>query len=112
MRPAKGVAAAVLAGAVLAACGGGNVLDGGTVVGRDYDDADSWWSVQCMAYDKGVCTMQMPIEHHDPAHWYLTIEGRHEGKLLREDHEVSADAFYEIEDGTEVDLRDGGGIAR
>ena len=62
---------------VLAACGR-PTLTAGEVVGREYDDPDTWTDTLCVSYDKnGWCTVRIPQEHHDEAHWFLTIRGPH-----------------------------------
>lgn len=105
--------AALLALLVLGACGEGNQLTEGDVVGKEYDDPDTerWWSSMCAARDArtGVCTMSIPVEHvdHDDAHWYLTIVGYDEdGKQLEEKHEVTQTLYDLAHNGLHVDLSD------
>ena len=90
----------------ITACGPGNVLKEGEVVGRSYDDPDSWWTTMCVAYNKnGWCSVSIPIEEHDDAHWYLTVTGRDEkGKEHEEKHEVTETLWNLGQEGVTVNF--------
>lgn len=82
---------------LLVGCGPGNVLEEGEVVGRSYDDPDRWWSSMCVSRNNnGICTVSIPVEETDDAHWYLTVVGYDkEGKQREETHEVT-ETLYNI----------------
>lgn len=104
----------LLAVIVLAGCGS-DPIQSGTVQGRLYDDPDSWiywqpiYGEQChpetrtsyngkttTTYTTTVCNSvvisHIPIQQHDPAHWYLKVrddkDPKHVGKV-----EVSENTF-------------------
>jgi hypothetical protein len=50
----------------------------GRVVGREYDDPDTWTSSYCVVWtrigDVPVCAYTAHEEHHDGPHWKLQLE--------------------------------------
>lgn len=112
------IAGVVLALAVLAACGEGNVLEQGQVVDREYDDPDTWttYGSTCVARNRdGWCTFSIPTSstHHDDAHWKLRVIGvDDEGKERREWHEVT-ETLYDIgQMGVVINFRTGQTVPR
>lgn len=70
-------------------CGPDNVLTEGTVVEHEFDDADTTTYPTCVMWAaRGGCAMWGVGYDHDPQHYYLVIEGDHEGETRRERHEV------------------------
>lgn len=90
------------------ACGAKNVLDEGEVVGKSYDDPDSWWTSMCVAYHKdGWCQVSIPVQQTDDAHWFIDIIGYDdEGKQREETHEVTQTLYEMAQNGLTVRLSD------
>lgn len=73
------IATALVATATLIACGnpGPNVLRG-PVVGKEYDDPDSWITSYCTQYmkvgDVSICIAEHTDHHEDGPHWKFQLE--------------------------------------
>lgn len=68
----------------------------GRVVGHEYDDPDTYTTMQCYSYSsQGTCTLQMPVTHEEGPHWYLVLEG--EGR--RDSWEVPEITYNEVREG-------------
>jgi hypothetical protein len=91
----------LVAGLLLASCGGGNVLDHGKVTGKTYDDPDTWWISTCASYrPNGSCQIYIPMQEHDGPHWYLKIHGFDtKEKEHTETHEVTEATYNELHVG-------------
>lgn len=86
---------------VLAACGSHNVLQTGQIVEKLYDDPDTWYSDECISHDPKTyaCVIWMPVRQTDAAHYWLRIEGEHEGRQVRELHETDRATYLASEVG-------------
>lgn len=80
------IAAALLALAVLAGCDWGNHLETGTIVGKEYDDPDTYVSNYCASFDykTGACNLWLPMLVTNPARYLLKIHGEWNGKFRTE----------------------------
>lgn len=88
---------ALVAVVALLGCGEGNKLKQGTVIARDYDDPDTWWSTICVARNKdGWCTLSMPVEEHDGPHWRLQVRGYDEDGKEREEWHGVTETLYDL----------------
>jgi hypothetical protein len=95
-------AVVLAAGALLAACGPGNVLSKGEIIEKRYDNPDTWTSFYCgsMNYQTGACLIWLPQTIHDSAHYWLDIRGQDDkGKWHRELHETDRATYQEAEVG-------------
>lgn len=45
----------------------------GVVTSREYHEPYSWVQMTCAAYNKGVCTVWVPITHHVAERWTLCL---------------------------------------
>lgn len=91
-----------------AACGPKNVLKEGEVVDHDYDDPDTWTTLDCAAYDGNMrCLVYVNNTHHDGPHWKIQIVGDDdEGKQRKEWHEVTQTLHDAVQVGQYVRLSD------
>jgi hypothetical protein len=94
----KLVAALVLAGA-LTTCGEDNVLTSGTIIEKEYDDPDTWWSTQCVVYKNGLCQVSVPVQNTDPPRWSIRIKGNHNGDIVTEWHSVDPTEYNSLSVG-------------
>lgn len=90
---------------LLAACGEDNVLTEGRVVGKEYDDPDTWTESYCSIYNSnGTCMIWSTREESDGPHYNIQIENRHEDEVRREWHEVSPGFYDELQGDEYVNL--------
>lgn len=89
-------------------CAPPNVLEEGEVIGKDYDDPDTWTTLDCAAWDGNMrCLFYVNNTHHDSAHWFLIIRGQDKkGKWLEERHEVTQTFHDEVDRGQYAHLAD------
>ncbi len=87
----------VIAGLLLlAACGEPNKLTHGKVIDKDYDDADTWSSYDCISHDsEGFCIAYMWNDHYEPEHYRMRIQGVDGQEDLREWHDVPEDIYVQ-----------------
>ncbi len=82
-------------------CGGkSNVLDSGEVTELKYDDPDEWTTINCASYNSnGTCSLWLPQNHYDDAHYELKIAGAHENEIKEEWHSVDEQEYHSCERG-------------
>lgn len=106
--PTRLAIAALTLALTFGACAPPNVLEEGEVIGHDYDDPDTWTTLDCAAYGANMnCIFYMTTTHHDSAHWFLQIVGNDkDGKERKEWHEVTQTFHDEVDAGQYVHLAD------
>jgi uncharacterized lipoprotein NlpE involved in copper resistance len=62
--------------AVLALAGCEDPPESGTVTEKTHKGAYSWVQMVCAAYNKGVCTVQVPVVHNVPESWGLCLRSQ------------------------------------
>jgi hypothetical protein len=73
----------------------------GTVIGKEYDDPDTWVTTSCSGKPLHCTTMV----HHDGEHWRLRIAGTDRvGEHRKVWHEVDHETFDHAEKGRQFDL--------
>ena len=90
----KTLLALIAVGTIVGTTGCARMVEG-VVVGKRYDDPDTWTSFTCAAYNsKGFCTMQVPVQNYDGPHWYFELDGTNsDGKRDHGEVEVGADEY-------------------
>jgi len=68
--------------------------DQGYVVRKPYSAPFSYWTSVCMSQDKnGWCTMAVPVQNHEPAHWKLCLRDEQNGKVREGCMEVDRETY-------------------
>lgn len=89
-----------LGAGILLLAGCGPSLESGTVIGHEYDDADSWTQMSCAGYNQqGFCTVHVPIQHHSPERWLLKIEEEVNGETVRDTLSVPREHWETCREG-------------